>query len=50
MFRVPHIIPIVSGNSIREGRANEDRTDEEDVIEKEYETFICFEKHMGLAQ
>ena len=50
MVSVPHILPIVAGNSIREGSADEDRTDDEKVIEKEYEAYIYFAKHMELAE
>ena len=40
MVSVPNILPIVAGNKIREGRVDEDRTDDEEVIEKEYEAYI----------
>ena len=38
MVSVPHILPTVVGNSTKEGRADENRTYDEEIIEKEYES------------
>ena len=50
MVSVPHVLPIVAGNSIREGRADEDRTYNKEIVKKEYEAYIFFVKYMELAQ
>ena len=49
MVSVPHILPIVAGNLIREGRIDEDRIHDKEATKKEYEEYI-FVEHMKLDQ